>query len=74
MVLLLSLILETAGTMIYQFCYLRTRKKKAKLAIYQDKEKTNSNKVKFPEKRKSKFTNRSSRENNNKKKRLMLDN
>ena len=40
----------------------------------QQKEKTNSNKVKSPVKRKSEFTNLSSRENDNKRKKFMHDN
>ena len=40
----------------------------------QQKEKTNSSKVKSPVKRKSKFTNRSSRENDKKRKKFMRDN
>ena len=40
----------------------------------QQKEKTNSNKVKFTVKRKSKFTNRSSKVNDKKRNRLMHDN
>ena len=40
----------------------------------QQKEKTNSSKVKSPVKRKSKFTNRGSRENDNKRKKFMRDN
>ena len=39
----------------------------------QQKEKTHSNKVKSPVKRKSKFTNHSSRENDDKRKKFMLD-
>ena len=40
----------------------------------QQKEKANSNKVKSPVKRKSKFTNHSSRENDNRRKKLLCDN
>ena len=40
----------------------------------QQKEKTNSSKVESPVKRKSKFTNRSSRENDKKRKKFMRDN
>ena len=40
----------------------------------QQKEKINSNKVKSPVKRKSKFTNRGSRENNKKRKKFMRHN
>ena len=40
----------------------------------QQKEKTNSNKVKFPVKRKSKFTNRSFRESDKEINKLMCDN
>ena len=39
----------------------------------QQKEKINSTKVKFPVKRKSKFTNRISRENDKKRKKFMRD-
>ena len=54
---------ETAETMIRQTVLLELEKQKAKLSMDQQKEKTSSNKVKSPVKRKSKFTDRSSGEN-----------
>ena len=63
-----ELISEAAETMIQQSVLLELEKQKAKLAMDQQKETTNTNKVKSPEKRKSKFINRSSRENDKKKK------
>ena len=47
--------------MIQRSVLLELEKQKAKLAMNQQKEKTYSNKVKLPVKRKSKFTNCSSR-------------
>ena len=52
--------------MIQRSVLLELEKQKAKLAMNQQKEKTNSNKVKLPVKRKSRFTNCSSRENDKK--------
>ena len=52
--------------MIRQSVLLELGKQKAKLAMDQQKEKTNSSKVKSPVKRKSKFTNCSSKENDKK--------
>ena len=49
-------------------------KQKAKLAVDQEKEETNSNKVRSPMKRKSKFTNHSFRENDKRMKKFMWDN
>ena len=43
-------------------------KQKAKLAVDQEKEEINSNKVKYPVKGKSRFKNRSFRENDKRKK------
>ena len=60
--------------MIRQSVLLELEKQKAKLAMDQQKEKTNSSKVKSPVKRKSKFTNRSPRENDKKRKKLLRDN
>ena len=56
--------------MTQQSVLLGLEKQKAKLAMDQQKEKTNSNKVKSPVKRKSKFTNRSFRENDKKRNRF----
>ena len=58
-----ELISETAETMIRQSVLQELEKEKVKLAMDQQKEKTNSNKAKSPVKRKSKFTNCRSREN-----------
>ena len=58
--------------MIRQSVLLELGKQKAKLAMDQQKEKTNSSKVKSPVKRKSKFTNRSSRENDKKRKKFLV--
>ena len=60
--------------MIRQSVLPELEKQKAKLAMNQQKEKTNSSKVKSPVKRKSKFTNRSSREIDKKRKTFMRDN
>ena len=65
-----KLISETAETMTQQSVLLGLEKQKTKLAMDQQKEKTNSNKVKSPVKRKSKFTNRSFRENDKKRNRF----
>ena len=71
-----ELISETAETvnMIRHSVLQELEKQKAKLAVDQEKEKTNSNKVKSPVKRKSKFTNRSFRENDKMRKNFMPDN
>ena len=69
-----ELISETAETMIRQSVLLELEKQKAKLAMDQQKEKTNSNKVKSPVKRKPKFTNRCSKENDKKRKKFIRDN
>ena len=61
-----ELISETAEIMIQKSVLQELEKLKLKLAMNQNKKKTNSNKVKSPVKRKSKFTNRSSRENDKK--------
>ena len=58
---------ETIETLIQQSVHLELEKQKAKIAMDQQKEKLNSNKVKRRVKRKSKFTNRSPRENDKKK-------
>ena len=60
--------------MIRQFVLQELEKQKAKLAVDQEKEETNSNKVRSPTKRKSKLTNRSFRENYKRMKKFMLDN
>ena len=60
--------------MVPQSVLLELEKQKAKLAMDQQKEKTNSSKVKSPVKRKlKKFTNRSSREGDKKRKKFMSD-
>ena len=68
-----GIISETAETMIRQSVLQELEKRKTKLAMGQQKEKTNSSKVKSPAKRKSKFTNHSSRENDEKRKKCMHD-
>ena len=65
-----ELISETAEIMIQQSVLQELEKYKVQLAMDHDKEKTNSNKVKSPVKRKLNFTNRSSRENDKKWKKL----
>ena len=60
--------------MIQHSVLLEIERQEGKLAMDQHKEKTNSNKVKSSVKRKSKFTNRRSRENDMKRKKFMLDN
>ena len=60
--------------MIRQFVLQELEKHKAKLAVDQVKEETNSNKVRSPIKRKSKLTNRSFRENYKRMKKFMRDN
>ena len=65
-----ELISETAEIIIQKSGLQELEKLKLKLAMDQNKKKTNSNKVKSPVKRKSKFTNRSSRENDKKWKKL----
>ena len=69
-----ELISETAESIIWQFVLQELEEQKAKLAMDQQKEKTNSSKGKSPVKRKPKFTNRSSRENDKKRKKFMRDN
>ena len=59
--------------MIRQSVLQELEKQKAKLAVDQEKEETNSSKVKSPVKRKSKFTNCSFREND-RRKMFMRDN
>ena len=59
--------------MIRQSVLQEQEKQKAKLAIDQEKEKINSNKFRSPVKRKSNFTNHSSREYDKKRKKLMRD-
>ena len=68
-----ELISETAETMIQQSVLQELEKQKTKLATDQQKDKTNSNKVKSPVKRKSEFTNRSSKENDKKRSKFMRD-
>ena len=65
-----ELISETAEIMIQKSVLQELEKLKVKLAIDQNKRKTNSTKVKSPVKGKSKFTNLSSRENDKKRKKL----
>ena len=60
--------------MIRQFVLQELEKQKAKLAVDQEKEETNSNKVRSPIKRKSKLTNRNFRENYKRMKKFMRDN
>ena len=69
-----ELITETAEIMIRQSILQELEKQKTKLTIAQEEEKPDPNKVKCPVKRKSKFTNRSSKKNDKKRKKLMLDN
>ena len=59
--------------MIQQSVLQELEKQKTKLATDQQKDKTNSNKVKSPVKRKSEFTNRSSKENDKKRSKFMRD-
>ena len=60
--------------MMRQSVLLELEKQEAKIAMDQQNKKTSSSKVKSPVKRKSQFTNRSSRENNKKRKKFMRDN
>ena len=60
--------------MIRQSVLLELEKQKAKLVMDQQNKKTSSIKVKSPLERKSQFTNRSSRENDKKRKKFMRDN
>ena len=69
-----ELISETAETMNQQSVLQEVEKQKTKLPMDQQKEKTISNKIKSPVKRKSKFTDRISRENDEKRKKFMRDN
>ena len=75
-----ELISEIAESVIWQSILIRQsvllelEKQKVKLAMDDQKQKTNSNKVKSPVKRKSEFTNCSSRENDKKKKKFMCNN
>ena len=69
-----ELISGTAETMIRQFVLQELEKQKAKLVVDQEKEETNSNKVRSPMKRKSKLTNRSFRENYKRRRKFMRDN
>ena len=59
--------------MIQQSVLQELEKQKTKLATDQQKDKTNSNKVKSPVKRKSELTNRSSKENDKKRSKFMRD-
>ena len=65
------MVLQEYGVSDSIICSTGTRKT-AKLAMDQHEEKTNSSKVKSPVKRKSKFTNRSSRENDKKRKKFLV--
>ena len=65
---------ETSEGMNRQSVLKELGKQKMKLSIAQDREKSVSNKVKSPVKRKSKCTYRSSRENDKKRKKEMRDN
>ena len=69
-----ELISEIVDSMIQQSVLLELEKQKVKLAMSQQKEKTNSSKVKSIVKKKSKFTNRISIENDKKRKKFMRDN
>ena len=69
-----QLISETAESMIRQSVLLELEKQKAKLAMDQQNKKTSSSKVKSPVKRKSQFTNHSSRESDKKRKKFMRHN
>ena len=60
--------------MIQQSVLQKLKKQKAKLTIAEEEDKPNPSKVKSPVKRKSKFTNRSSKENDRKRKKLMRNN
>ena len=60
--------------MIRQSILQQLEKQKSKLAVDQEKEETNSKKIKSPVKRKSKFRNRSFRENDKRRERFMHDN
>ena len=57
--------------MIRQSVFPELGKQKAELAVEQEKEETNSNKVKSSVKRKSNFTNCSFRENDERRKKFM---
>ena len=59
--------------MIWESVVFELEKQNLKLAMVQQKEKTNSSKVKSSVKRKWKFTNRSFRENDKKRKKCMRD-
>ena len=65
---------ETAETIIQQSVLLELENQKAKLSMEQQKQKINSSKVKSPVNRKSKFTNRSFRENYKNRNKFMRDN
>ena len=69
-----ELITETVETMIWQSVLQELEKQKTKLTIVQGEEKTDASKVKDPVKRKSKFTSRSYKENDKKRKKFMHDN
>ena len=60
--------------MIQQSVLLELEKQKAKLAMDQQNKKTSSRKVKSPVKRKSQFTNCTSRESDKKRKKFMRHN
>ena len=60
--------------MIRQVVFQELEKQKAKLTLAQEKEKPDPSKVKSPVKRKLKFTNCSTKENDKKRNKLMHDN
>ena len=60
--------------MIRQSVLQELEKRKTKLTIAKEEEKPNPSKFKSPVKRKPKFINRSSKENDKKRKKLMCDN
>ena len=68
------MITETGKIMIQQSVLLELDKHKTKLTIAQEEEKPDPSKVKSSVKRKSTFTNFSSKENDKKRKKLMCDN
>ena len=65
---------KTAEIVVRQSVLQELEKQKTKLTIVQEEEKPNPSKVKCLVKRKSEFTNRSSKENDKKREKLMLDN
>ena len=69
-----ELITETTEITIRQSVLQELEKRKTKLTIAKEEEKPNPSKFKSPVKRKPKFINRSSKENDKKRKKLMCDN